>query len=64
MEFETIPVVLFIGLHQERIILDIMPSLTFPLIIGLYWLKSHNSMVDWKVKTIKFSRCDYSSSNV
>lgn len=58
VEFETLPISMLMGLHQERISFDVMPTLTYPLIIGLSWLKKHNPVVDWKRRSIIFSRCD------
>ena len=57
VEFETIPIWLVISLHQERIVFDVMSTMTYPLIIGLSWLRLHNPVVDWRLHTINFSRC-------
>lgn len=57
IRFETVPIWLSLGSHKERITFDIMPSLSYPLIIGLPWLEHHNPVVDWKSRRLDFKNC-------
>lgn len=57
ISFETVPVWLFLGDHKEQISLDVMPSLSYPLIIGLPWLEKHNPVVNWRNRSLQFLNC-------
>ena len=57
IEFETTPFWLVIGSHRERIVMDVLTALSFPLVIGLPWLEHHNPDVDWKARNLRFSNC-------
>ena len=54
VEFQTMPIKLVLGSHIEDISFDVMSTLSYPIIIGLTWLKLHNPIVDWKQHTIAF----------
>ena len=58
ISFETIPIWLCLGSHKERISFDVMPSLSYPLIIGLPWLERHNPVVDWQKRHLSFVNCE------
>lgn len=48
INYQTLPIWFSLGAHSERISFDVIPSLSYPLIVGLPWLVRHNPVVDWK----------------
>ena len=64
VEYETLPIKLVLGSHVEEITFDVLSTLSYPMIIGLTWLKLHNPVVDWKNHTLVFGRCDCINSEV
>jgi hypothetical protein len=56
---ETTPLELRIGKHAEKIVLNIISTPHHLVILGLPWLDAHNSIIDWRSRTLTFSaqRC-------
>ena len=52
----TKPLVLKIGNHDEKIVFNIIRSPSYPVILGMPWLKFHNPAIDWRKLRIIF-RC-------
>ncbi len=46
---------LHIDKHMEKIVLNIISTLHHPFILGLPWLEAHNTIIDWRSKTLTFS---------
>jgi hypothetical protein len=53
----TIPTKMTIGRHTEEIQMDVVPMGRHEAILGMPWIKQHNPEIDWKTRTVEFSRC-------
>ena len=53
----TSPLRLYIGKHCEKIEFNIIRSPTYPIVLGMTWLKQHNPDIDWKGNKLAL-RCD------
>ena len=51
---ETVEMVLSLGDHAESLSFDVMPRLSFSLILGLPWLLRHNPVIDWRSGVLTF----------
>ena len=60
----TEPLLLTMGEHTERIVFNVIRSPSYPIILGMTWLKHHNPIINWKDKTIKFICCTSSDTKV
>ena len=54
---ETKPIWLVIGSHKEKLVFNVFPSLSCPMIIGMPWLEFHNPEIDWTLRTLHFNHC-------
>jgi len=50
---QSAPIQVLIGEHVESVVFLVM-SLTFPLMLGLPWLRRHNPIINWKTMQILF----------
>jgi hypothetical protein len=48
-------VLMSVGNHEEKIMLDVVPISNHSLILGLPWLQAHNPTIDWSTGHIQFS---------
>jgi hypothetical protein len=51
---ETKALTIIIGSHSNKVVFNVISSLTNPIIIGLSWFILHNPRVDWKMKSFHF----------
>ncbi len=51
---ETKALTVTIGLHNSKVVFNVISSPTNLIIIGLSWLILHNPQVDWKMKSLHF----------
>ena len=55
--FETVEIKMFIGGHVECICFDVMPTLSYSVILGVPWLLRHNPWISWSAGIMCFSNC-------
>lgn len=58
IEWETLPIRLWIEEHQELIVLD-MVNIKYDIILGLPWLRKHGPQIDWRSRGMTFPNCDH-----
>ncbi len=51
---ETKALTIIIGSHNNKVVFNVISSLTNPIIIGLSWFILHNPRIDWKMKSFYF----------
>ena len=44
--------------HHEELIFDIVRMITHDVVLKMFWLKKHNSTIDWKKKILTFEKCN------
>lgn len=54
VKYETEPVLLSIGKHSETLSFNVLPSLKYPIILGMSWLECHNPRIDWSRRSLTF----------
>jgi hypothetical protein len=57
LDYETVELEVVVGDHVEIMSFEVMPSLSFPLILGLPWLLRHNPRIDWRLGKLIFENC-------
>ena len=55
-EQKTIPLPMLIQQHYEIIIFDVFGFPAHNVILNIFWLKTHNPIIDWKNKIFTFQR--------
>lgn len=51
----TEPLLLKIGGHSEWVVLNFILSPSYPVILGMPWLRRHNPAINWKDQAIRFT---------
>jgi len=54
---EVVPITLEIGEHTEQINAVVSGITETDIFLGYDWLEKHNPEIDWKERTINFTRC-------
>ena len=44
--------------YHEKIIFEIVQMIIHDLVLNMFWLKLHNSNVNWGKKTLTLKKCD------
>ena len=55
---KTIFLFMIIQRHHEKIIFEIVQIIIHDLVLNMFWLKLHNSNINWEKKTFTFEKCD------
>jgi hypothetical protein len=50
-----------IGSYKEILVIDVMEISDYNIILGLFWLRKHESNIDYKKEIVTFNNCDCSS---
>ena len=54
---DTVEVEIFFRGHKERTAIDVIGGQKWGVILGMPWLKYHNSEIDWRIGKVKMTRC-------
>ena len=54
---ETTPLQVTIHQHQEEIQFDVVRMANHDIVLGIPWLRSHNPVIDWEKRVLRFERC-------
>jgi len=54
---EIVPITLEAGEHTEQINAVVSGIMKTNIFLGYDWLEKHNPEIDWKKRTINFTRC-------
>ncbi len=55
---ETTSLTLMIDEHTEKIFFDIVEMITHSIVLKIFWLRYHNSIIDWIEEVLKFAKCN------
>ncbi|KAI9034758.1 retropepsin-like aspartic protease/reverse transcriptase [Aspergillus affinis] len=55
---ESGPVPIVIKGHFEYISFDVTPLERYDVVLGISWLRDHNSEIDWKTESFQFTKCE------
>ena len=57
VDSETMPLILAIQQHHEKVSLDVVDMASHDVVMGTPWLEKHNPLIDWRKRVLKFERC-------
>ena len=60
---ETLPILVSIGSHIEKVTFDVISLKHYPIILGMPWFRLHNPQILWSKEEVSFPHCDCEHTN-